>query len=477
MDESLIDDPPKPRFGRRLSYNSAAMAFGAYPDQTNMCEPTINAAAYFDKCPSVEALIPLAARLLTYERCSGIPVGSDGKNDWKVQLVDAKPVDMIRSVSVKNNDELHQAIEDGMCTSCRKENLPWWEFVRIVNSNGESAVIVRVDHWIGDGLSLVNLMEQVLTCEDGVTKFPSIIPAKMCDKFKRKGGFLRSIGNFFKCIYYFFVVLALPASKYDDNTAFSKHFNKKMTYTWNRKLVKFESMPLSFIKSLKSEANVSLNDVMFACLGGAIRRLNKAQNCDVTEKKGKKKKPIQCRALMPVAFPRPNDDTDDKTKVLRNKWVFISSDFGVGIEDSIERIRYVHGNMNVFKSSPLPVVQLWVQQTIPPKLPVSVAKQTVFDGISRHSCIFSNVPGPQGAVAFGGEVVKEVQMFFNNLVPQVGILSYNGSVFMNMNLDSCIEGGEFIGHYFAQELCEVATALQITVPENIKNKAAELLID
>ena len=95
-----------------------------------------------------------------------------------------------------------------------------------------------------------------------------------------------------------------------------------MVYSWDRKLVKFETMPLSFIKELKSKAEVSINDIMFAALGGAIRRMNVAQECEITEKKGKKDTSIQCRALMPVAFPRPEEDNDDKTKVMRNKWVF-----------------------------------------------------------------------------------------------------------------------------------------------------------
>ena len=83
--------------------------------------------------------------------------------------------------------------------------------------------------------------------------------------------------------------------------------------------------------------NVSINDVMFAALGGAIRRLNIANECDLTAKRGEKNKAIQCRALMPVAFPRPKSETEDKTKVLRNKWVFVSSDFGVRVKDCVER--------------------------------------------------------------------------------------------------------------------------------------------
>jgi len=146
----------------------------------------------------------------------------------------------------------------------------------------------------------------------------------------------------FSIVYYFAYCSTLGMGSYDAATAFRKNINSKMVYTWNRKLVVFETVPLSFIKELKTQGGVSINDVMFSCLGGAIRRYNLANDCFVT----KKKKNVLCRALMPVAFPRPNEDKDDKTSVLKNKWVFLSSDFGVGKEDSMERLQYVNGKVS-----------------------------------------------------------------------------------------------------------------------------------
>ena len=178
------------------------------------------------------ALIPLANQILQYERCSSIPIGTDGANDWQCKYVNAEPSQMIRTIQVSSDEELHEAIEEGMSTTCRRENLPWWEFVRIENSNGDSVVMIRVDHWIGDGLSLVTLMEQILTLADGVTPIPPIIPESMSNKFKRKLGLVTKISMFFKAIYFFIVVLALPTGKYDDDTHFGKSMNSKMIYTW-----------------------------------------------------------------------------------------------------------------------------------------------------------------------------------------------------------------------------------------------------
>ncbi|GMH49048.1 hypothetical protein TL16_g00431 [Triparma laevis f. inornata] len=310
---------------------------------------------------------------------------------------------MIRTITVTQPSEIHSTIEGLLHDSTRDRNLPWWEIVRIEGPKGtQSAVVIRIDHVIGDGISLVNLMEQILEDTDG-KKLDSIIPPSMANKFKKKKTFGQRVSQFFKCIYYFFVVLGLPAGKFDSSTSFRKNLGKKMVYTWNRKLIKFETMPLSYIKQLKAEGGVSLNDVMFSCLGGALRRYNVEQGCEVTEKKGKK---TLMRALMPVAFPRPDVDVNDK-------------------------------------------------ETIPPKLPVNLGRQTVYDTFIRHSIIFSNVPGPAQPVKFGGQQVTETQMYFNNLVPQVGILSYDGKIFMNMNIDTeAIPGSEqaFARHYHGTQM-------------------------
>ena len=94
-----------------MSFTSASMAFGAWPTRVKMCEPTINAALYFDTCPTVEGLKPMVDVFSTYERCAGVPEGSPGKADWRVRFVDFKPEDMIRTIKVKNEVRLRKRKE------------------------------------------------------------------------------------------------------------------------------------------------------------------------------------------------------------------------------------------------------------------------------------------------------------------------------------------------------------------------------
>ena len=110
-------------------------------------------------------------------------------------------------------------------------------------------------------------------------------------------------------------VLTLPSSKFDHDTTFSKSANKNMTYSGHRKAVVFKTIPLALIKDLKNAYGVTVNDVLFTSLSIAISSYN--GNCSVTSKKGRK---LQCRALMPIALPRSDDDNVTKSKALRNKW-------------------------------------------------------------------------------------------------------------------------------------------------------------
>ena len=475
----LPSPPPQVPAGlskRKMSFTSASMAFGAWPDSVDMCEPTINAALFFDRCPSVEGLRPLVDTMKQYDRCNGVPTGTVGRDDWRIKFVEFKAEDIIRTVKVKSGAAIIPTIEGLLHDSCRgKPGLPWWEIVRVEAPAGQrSAVVLRIDHVIGDGISLVNLMEDILTDADG-KKLDSMIPASMNKKFQRELSlsFFAKIKQVFDIVYYFFFAATLGMSSFDTPTKFTQNMGKTLTkYTGKRSLVMFEPMPLNFIKELKKQGGASLNDVMFSALGGAIRRYNIAQDCEVTGGAAKAKK-IQCRALMPVSFPRPAAEKSDKSACLRNKWVFLSADLCVGNPDPLSRLRSVNSNMTAIKNSPYAPCQLAVQ-TGAKNLPTALARQTVVDIFQRHSVVFSNVPGPDRPCRFGGEVVVETQMFFNNLIPQVGILSYNGTVYMNMNADTtAIPGSEDISAYFAQEIAGMAGRLNVEVPEGIRRKIKE----
>ena len=82
-------------------------------------------------------------------------------------------------------------------------------------------------------------------------------------------------------------------------------------------MYRFESVPLDFVKNLKNTAKVSINDVIYTCLGHAIQGYLEAMDCQVYKDKGKG---VKCRSLMPVALPLPSEFAKDKVRGLCNRW-------------------------------------------------------------------------------------------------------------------------------------------------------------
>jgi hypothetical protein len=151
---------------------------------------------------------------------------------------------------------------------------------------------------------------------------------------------------------------------------------------------------------------------------------------------------------------------------------FISCEMGVGVDNQMDRLNYVHNHLKELKNSPYAFVQLSVQETLPPILPFKVSKQTLYDTFVRHSLVFSNVPGPPRPCSFGGKEAVGVQMFYNNLIPQVGLISYRGQIFGNMIVDpDALPNCESFAYLYSQAFVNLANALDVDVPKSIQDHA------
>jgi len=395
-----------------------------------------------------------------------------GKKDWRIEPINAIPKQkLIRTIAFDGTTQaelmeyLTPHTHDSLRSSEARQGLvlPWWEFLvfkNISSKGGPSAVLFRIEHCMGDGMALAKLFEGLITKESG-DPVGALLPSNKQTAGNKQQRPSR-LKSFFQSFPAFGKVLSLPTSKFDHDTAFSKSRKKSMVYSGNRRIVVFPTAPLSFIKDLKNAQQVTVNDILLTALSMAISRYNDYQGCNMKDRKGEK---LRCRALLPVALPRPSADMEDKSKALSNKWVFVSVKLGTGIDNNVERLKFVHSEMNKIKKSPLVFVQHSVQETISPKMGLKLARKTVYDTFARHSLIFSNVPGPQYPCKIAGKTAFGCQMVFNNLLPQVGILSYNGGVFMNIVLDplECPQCDK-LGEFYRDSLISLAQEFGVTVP-------------
>jgi len=273
--------------------------------------------------------------------------------------------------------------------------------------------VVRIHHVIGDGLALVSAFNKLLTTVDNKPlassrSFNSSAAKKSSTSRKRS-----LLSTAFSLVEATVHCLSLSATKYDDDTMFSKMNHSRMKHCGKRRAVIFPTVPLQFIKDLKQAAGVTVNDVLMTAVSHAIHAYCKLHKDSVLETK-KGDIHIQCRALLPVGFPRDQNELNDKCTAMKNLWCMVSCDMGVGKSNVRDRIEFIRSKTREMKEKPRAFMQLWIQNNLGPLIPLPVGQKTVFDTFSRHSLVLTNVPGPAEPCRFAGARVKSVQLFFDN---------------------------------------------------------------
>lgn len=230
-----------------------------------------------------------------------------------------------------------------------------------------------------------------------------------------------------------------------------------------QKHVFFPTLRLAFVKALKNGAKATVNDVMLASTTGAIRRYCEKMG-DPAFKHSTAN--LQFRALLPYAFPRPEKEATDPFRCMRNKWSFVSVPMPINDTSPKQRLESCVQTMNRAKKSPDAFVQLWLQNNILSLAPTFLVRKTCIDTFSRQSVVFSNVPGPQEAAYFAKQRIIGIQSLFPNIITQCLIVSYDGSVFMNMVVDGeVVKDIELLKQCFLEEVTDMAEVYGVSTAD------------
>ena len=446
----------KPGRSRAMSFSSSCMLEGAFPPALRMPDPIINVCLFFDELPSKEESAKVVEALCYFELFHSVPVKVAGEWCWEPQAIDVEQ--HLSEVACDGEEAIWQRIEEVKAQPLGAGS-PLFHITRLRNvGRGLHGVVVRIHHSIGDGISLVGAMQRVIRDANG-EELKLELPGKSSRssggaKSKMDLSVASSLGALFK-------VLTVGVSAFDARLAFSPEVSGgAVTYSGSRVCVVFPDMELSFLKQLKDKVGVTLNDVLMAAFAGALRRYAAADGGAAPDAS------CQVRALLPVAFPRSAEETQDAERSLRNRWAFVSAPLPVGTAGIRERIASQAAAMKVLKTTPVAPIQDVVQNSLLKFLPTAVNRQIASDAFSRHSVVFSNVPGPQEPVRFAGQRLRKLHMVFPNLIMQVGILSYDGAVFMNACVDpEATKSPALLKAAMAKELVEMAAELGVPQPE------------
>lgn len=205
---------------RSWSFTSIGMALGSFPPSVDCPEHVISASIMFQDCPKPDDVVKhVIPKMLQYERLATIPEPENGSSRHPVSELD--PSRLVRHVVVNGDRECTlDAIRDHLFDSVvvGREDLPWWELLIIENTGpGVSACVLRLHHCLADGISMLKVLEDVITNVDG-SPVDTILPPRIHKKFKVKVPFLKLLWS---SIVATIQVLTLPMTAFDDDTAFS----------------------------------------------------------------------------------------------------------------------------------------------------------------------------------------------------------------------------------------------------------------
>lgn len=285
---------------------------------------------------------------------------------------------------------------------------PLWQFQLVEEFEaGTSALVVRVHHSIGDGMSLLevifSLMDQARTTEEtGIPK--AVRPAA-----GHPGRSLLRLAT---------LPLAAPGVLIrrmfwprDSHALHGAKVSGVKTVAWTA------PMDLALFKEAKNRLGATVNDVLMACVSGALSRYLLERAGQVVGK---------FHVSMPVNI-RPAD----APLALENRFAAVPLILPAGITDIRTRVQAVKARMDALKTSVEPIVVYGIQGALLTFLPQAVSRALIDFLANKCTAVVTNVPGPQRDLLLAGRPVRGL-MFW---VPQradigvgISILSYAGKV-------------------------------------------------
>ncbi|HEX3140266.1 MAG TPA: wax ester/triacylglycerol synthase family O-acyltransferase [Rhizobacter sp.] len=325
---------------------------------------------------------------------------------------------------------------------------PLWQFQLIEDYEGGSALIARIHHCIADGIALISV---VLSITDGGTEPPprkrrpvadeeadwlaDAVMKPLTDMAAKAvamsgGGVAKSMkvlahpqqGTLdmarvgYQVISDAGAMLLMP----DDSPT-----RLKGKPIGSKRVAWGEPLPLDQVKAIGKALSCSVNDVLLACVAGAIGGYLRDQGEDTTGK--------EIRAMVPVNL-RPVE----KAYKLGNQFGLVPLVLPIGIVNPVERVYAVKARMAELKGSYQPLLAFAVLAVAGLLIkPMQDALLNLF--AKKTTAVMTNVPGPAVPLKLCGSTLRQVLFW----VPQSGeigvgvsILSYGGGVQFGLITDA-----------------------------------------
>ena len=115
--------------------------------------------------------------------------------------------------------------------------------------------------------------------------------------------------------------------------------------------------------------------------------------------------------------------------------------------------------MDALKASPEAAITLGLQRVLASVAPAKVQQQAALDIMSKHSVVFTNVPGPAGRSFLAGKEIVDLRVAIANVNLQCSAVSYAGNLRLTVVADpGTVKLPARLCELFVEELEEMAAA-------------------
>lgn len=383
--------------------------------------------AYDDLCRRIEE------RMLKYDRFRQ-RVHEDGAGARWVD-VDVDIRQHVVREKLKRGADREQALRDRIGELAMQpldRARPLWQMHLVEDYDGGSALIVRIHHCIADGIALVLV---TMSLVDGGEP-PAHRKRREADESFLEGLLQPAAALFGKALHKGISApvdvaqlgvqvvsdaLALLLMRDDSPTRLKGRPGTQKCVAW------CPPLPLDEVKEVGKALGCSVNDVLLACVAGAIGRYLRSKGDSVDD--------VEIRAMVPVNLRPPQDAWR-----LGNHFGLVPLVLPVGIANPVERVYEVRKRMAALKGSTQPLLAFLVLAVA--GLVTRPAQEAMLDLFRRKAtAVMTNVPGPRERLRLLGATLQDC-MFW---VPQSGdiglgvsILSYAGGVQFGVMADTLL---------------------------------------
>ncbi|MEO8188241.1 MAG: wax ester/triacylglycerol synthase family O-acyltransferase [Burkholderiaceae bacterium] len=334
---------------------------------------------------------------------------------------------------------------------------PLWQMQLITNYSGGQALVVRIHHCIADGIALIGVLLALTTDQSddqsgsnssrdrgrvnggwdarlrpltsAAVKAIGTTGDVATKVLRGYGAMLDTKGAFFDAAAGYASMAARVARDLaaialmpnDNATSLKGKPAGVKVVAWN------EPIAVDDVKAIGKALGCSVNDVLLACVAGAIRSYLMAR--------GEQVDGCELRAMVPVNLRDPR-----RWKELGNKFGLVPLLLPIGVENPIARVFEVQRRMGALKTGYTAVVSMALLGAA--GFAPRIVQTQALDFLARKaSAVMTNVPGPQQALFLARARVTRM-MFW---VPQSGdigigvsILSYHGGVQFGLITDHAL---------------------------------------